>query len=76
VPGGGGVGQVLSVGEGVDPGWVGRHVVARTSSGYAEQIVAAVEEVVEVPDGLGSPDAAAVLHDGVTALSLARVAGI
>ncbi|MEW9529174.1 zinc-binding dehydrogenase [Microbispora sp. NPDC049125] len=76
VPGGGGAGKVLAAGEGVDPAWVGRRVVARTSSGYAERIVAGVDEVVEVPGGLGLPEAAAVLHDGVTALSLARVAEI
>jgi NADPH:quinone reductase len=76
VPGLGGAGQVLSVGEGVDPAWVGRHVVARGSGGYAEQIVASVEEIVAVPDGLGSAEAAAVLHDGVTALGLAREAKI
>jgi NADPH2:quinone reductase len=76
VPGGGGAGVVLSAGEGVDPAWVGRRVIARTSSGYAERIVATVEEIVEVPDGLDFPDAAAVLHDGATALSLARLAGI
>lgn len=71
VPGGGGAGHVLSVGEGVDPVWVGRHVVARGSGGYAEQMVAAVEEIVEVPDGLASAEAAAILHDGATALQLA-----
>ncbi|MFD4368861.1 alcohol dehydrogenase catalytic domain-containing protein [Rhodococcus sp. NPDC058521] len=31
VPGGGGAGEVLSVGAGVDPAWVGRKVVARTT---------------------------------------------
>lgn len=73
VPGGGGAGRVLSVGQGVDPGWVGRRVVARASSGYAERIVADVGEVVEVPEGVGDQDAAAVLHDGVTALDLVDV---
>ncbi|MGW1713645.1 zinc-binding dehydrogenase [Streptomyces sp. NPDC002156] len=76
VPGGGGAGRVLSVGEGVDPDWVGRHVVARATSGYAEQIVAASEVVVEVPEPLGSAEAAALLHDGVTALILTREAKI
>ncbi|MEU4831860.1 zinc-binding dehydrogenase [Streptosporangium sp. NPDC023615] len=76
VPGHGGAGRVLSVGEGVDPGWAGRRVVAGTSTGYAERIVAGVEEVTVVPDALGSAEAAAVLHDGVTALNLARTAGI
>ncbi|MEU7479584.1 zinc-binding dehydrogenase [Lentzea sp. NPDC042327] len=72
VPGGGGAGHVLSAGEGVDPAWVGRHVVARGPAGYAEQVVVPVGDVVAVPDGLGSPDAAALLHDGVTALNLLR----
>ncbi|PZG27754.1 NADPH:quinone reductase, partial [Spongiactinospora gelatinilytica] len=58
------------VGEGVDPGWVGKRVVARGQSGYAERMTASVEEVVEVPDGLAFPQAAAVLHDGATALML------
>lgn len=76
VPGSGGAGQVLSVGEGVDPGWVGRRVLTGASSGYAEQIVAEAADLVEVPDGVSTPQAAAVLHDGVTALLLARMGGI
>ncbi|MEU9606633.1 zinc-binding dehydrogenase [Streptomyces sp. NPDC048057] len=70
VPGGGGAGRVLSVGDGVDPGWVGRHVLARGTGGYAEQMVAEAEEVVEVPEGVASAEAAALLHDGVTAQTL------
>ncbi|MBA8826484.1 NADPH2:quinone reductase [Saccharopolyspora lacisalsi] len=76
VPGGGGAGRVLSVGEGVDPGWIGRHVLARSATGYAEKIAADVAGVVEVPAELGSPEAAALLHDGATALSFARLAEI
>ncbi len=76
VPGRGGAGRVLSVGDGVDPAWVGRHVTARGVAGYAERMVLAAEDVVEVPEGLGSPEAAAVLHDGVTALNLAKRAKI
>lgn len=76
VPGGGGAGHVLSVGEGVDPAWVGRHVVARGWGGYAEQIVFNAADLVAVPDGLGAPEAAAMVNDGVTALSLARRAKI
>ncbi|NKE63993.1 NADPH:quinone reductase, partial [Lentzea sp. PSKA42] len=64
VPGGGGAGQVLSVGEGVDPAWVGRHVVARGSGSYAERIVSSADEIVVVPDGLVSAEAAAMVHDG------------
>ncbi|GII31497.1 zinc-binding dehydrogenase [Planotetraspora mira] len=76
VPGGGGTGKVLSLGEGVDPGWIGRRVATRASTGYAERIAADVDGLVEVPAGLGSNEAAAMLHDGVTALSFARAAGI
>ncbi|MFI6095634.1 zinc-binding dehydrogenase [Lentzea sp. NPDC051213] len=76
VPGGGGAGQVLSVGEGVDPAWLGRHVAGRGSGGYAERMVLPAAEIVAVPDGLGSAEATAVVHDGVTAVSLARQAKI
>lgn len=76
VPGGGGAGHVLSVGEGVDPAWLGRHVIARGSGGYAEQAVFEAGDLVPVPDGLGSADAAAMVHDGATAVSLARNAKI
>ena len=38
VPGGGVAGEVVSVGEGVDYGWIGQRVIARTDvGGYAEQ---------------------------------------
>ncbi|MGW4214628.1 zinc-binding dehydrogenase [Lentzea sp. NPDC004789] len=71
VPGGGGAGRVLSVGDGVDPAWLGRHVIGRGPEGYAEQVVFSAEEIVAVPDGLGSAEAAAMLHDGATAVNLA-----
>ncbi|MED7929461.1 zinc-binding dehydrogenase [Nonomuraea sp. LP-02] len=71
VPGGGGSGEVLEVGDGVDPAWVGRRVVARTSTGYAERVVAGIEEIVAIPDGLAYEPAAALVHDGVTALGMA-----
>ncbi|MCK2213458.1 zinc-binding dehydrogenase [Actinomadura sp. ATCC 31491] len=73
VPGGGGAGEVVEVGEGVDPAWVGRRVVVRTSSGYAERVVAGVEEVTPIPDGLGYETAAALLHDGATAIMMDRL---
>jgi len=78
VPGFGVAGQVISVGEGVDPGWVGRHVVTNTheGGGYAEQAVAPAEGLIPVPDGLGLREAAALLHDGTTALGLAEGARI
>ncbi|MDQ8705255.1 zinc-binding dehydrogenase [Streptomyces sp. LHD-70] len=76
VPGGGGAGTVLSVGEGVDPGLVGRQFVARASGAYAERFVASADDLVEVPDGVAATDAAALVHDGVTALPLARTGKI
>lgn len=55
-------GTVSAVGAGVDPAWVGRRVWAftGTSGGYAEQAVARVDDVVELPDGLSSVDAVTV----------------
>lgn len=79
VPGAGVAGEVSAVGEGVDPDWVGRRVVADTAGsggGYLERAVAAVTGLIEVPEGLGMADAAALLHDGRTALGLIEQAGI
>ena len=73
VPGGGGAGTVVEIGDGVDPTWIGRQVVVRTSVGYAERVLADVEEIMPVPDGLAIQTAAALVHDGVTALSLDRL---
>lgn len=71
VPGFGGAGTVDSVGSGVNPSWVGRRVVVHGAA-YAELVAAELGDVVPVPDGLGLPEAAALLSDGVTALRLAR----
>lgn len=68
VPGGGVSGTVIAVGEDVDAGWLGKAVVARVSGGYAEKALAAAEDLVEIPTGLGHETAAALIHDGVTAL--------
>lgn len=78
VPGFGVGGQVLSVGQGVDPAWVGQRVVAHTerSGGYAEQAVVSAEALIPVPDGLGLREATALMHDGPTALALADAARI
>ncbi|MFF3687791.1 zinc-binding dehydrogenase [Streptomyces sp. NPDC002187] len=78
VPGGGVAGQVNAVGEGVDPGWVGRRVVTALgfTGGYAEQAVARVAKLVPVPDGLGLRDAVALVHDGVTATALLESTGL
>jgi len=75
VPGGGVAGVVSSVGDGVDPDWIGRRVVAHTGErgghgGYAERTVVTADAIVVVPDGLDLQTATAVLHDGATALGL------
>ncbi len=72
VPGRGVAGEVSSVGAGVDPDWVGRRVVADTAEGggYLERAVVAAEGLIAVPEGLGTAEAAALLHDGRTAVSL------
>lgn len=72
IPGGAVAGEVIAVGAGVDDGWVGRRVAARTGGdgGYAERVAVPVESLVPVPDGLDLTDAAALQHDGPTALAL------
>ncbi|MER7110745.1 zinc-binding dehydrogenase [Streptomyces sp. NPDC000229] len=73
VPGGGIAGTVRAVGAGVDGSqWLGRRVIASLglTGGYAERAVADLESVVPVPDGPAFTDAAALLHDGVTATAL------
>jgi NADPH2:quinone reductase len=76
VPGGAVAGHVTADGSEVDPGLSGRAVVAPVRSrghaegGYAEQVVVAADVPVDVPDGLPLTAAAALLHDGPTALAL------
>jgi NADPH2:quinone reductase len=72
VPGNGVAGRVGEVGDGVDPAWIGRDVVAHTGErgGYAERVVVAAQRLSAVPPGLALRDAAALLHDGPTALAL------
>ncbi|MFB0615199.1 zinc-dependent alcohol dehydrogenase family protein [Streptomyces sp. AGS-58] len=62
-------GRVTAVGEGVDASWIGRKVWAFTglSGGYAEQAVAAVEDVLALPDGLTGADAVTLGGSGVVA---------
>jgi NADPH:quinone reductase len=75
VPGNGVAGTVISVGSPTDSDWLGRRVVGHTggnggSGGYAQRVVVSVEDLVAVPEGVGLPEAAALLHDGATALGL------
>ncbi len=62
-------GRVAAVGEGVDASWVGQRVWAFTglSGGYAEQAVAAVEDVLALPDDLTGADAVTLGGSGVVA---------
>jgi len=81
VPGNGVAGVVTAIGDGVDPRWSGREVVAHTGEhggggGYAEQALVGADALVAVPAELGLPEAAALLHDGATALGLAESTGI
>ena len=78
VPGNGVAGQVISVGDGVHDSWVGRSVIAHTGGpggggGYAERAIAHLADTVPVPDGLDPLAAAAVVHDGPTALRVVKV---
>jgi NADPH2:quinone reductase len=72
VPGAGVAGTVAAVGDGVDAAWVGRRVVADTPDhgGYAEQAVIKADSLIAVPEGVGLDEAAALMHDGRTALKL------
>ncbi|MDE3724275.1 zinc-binding dehydrogenase [Nocardiopsis sp. N85] len=85
VPGTGVVGTVSRVGEGVDPSWVGTRVVTDTGErtadgsalpvgGYAERAVVPESDLIRVPEGVDPHHALALLHDGPTALALARTA--
>ena len=78
VPGAGVAGRVAAVGDDVDASWMGRPVVADTGGqgGYAERAAVPAEALVPIPDGLGLEEAAALQHDGRTALKLLEVAGI
>jgi NADPH2:quinone reductase len=78
IPGNGVGGVISSVGDGVDPGLLGRQVVSSTggSGGYAERVAVDATGVLPVPEGLALDDAVALLADGRTATMLVRTAGI
>jgi NADPH2:quinone reductase len=70
-PGGAVSGVVRAAGPGVDSALIGRAVVAHLpNGGYAEQVVAVADGISQVPDELDLQTAAALLHDGPTALAL------
>jgi NADPH:quinone reductase len=77
VPGNGVAGRVLAVGAEVTPSWCGRRVVAHTGSrgGYADRALVDVDQLSAIPEGLALTDAAALLHDAPTALTLFDITG-
>jgi NADPH2:quinone reductase len=82
VPGGGVAGVVVSLGDGADRRWLGSQVVALTAAagpqgGYAERPVVSESGLVAAPGDPGLlRQGLSVLHDGPTALTLARNAAI
>lgn len=81
VPGNGVAGEVISVGDGVDDSWLGRPVIAHTGGaggggGYAERAAVSLDDTVPIPDGLDPLLAAAMIHDGPTALRIVRLADV
>jgi NADPH2:quinone reductase len=78
IPGNGVGGTVGAVGEGVETALVGTRVITNTggSGGYAERVAVDAAGVIPVPDGVGLPEAVALLADGRTAMSLMRAAEV
>jgi NADPH2:quinone reductase len=71
-------GTVAAVGPGVDQAWAGRRVVTRTGEhgGYVQRALVPADGLIEVPDAVELTTAAALLHDGVTALGLMDVVAV
>ncbi|MFF5828532.1 zinc-binding dehydrogenase [Streptomyces bacillaris] len=73
VPGREVAGTVESVGEGTDPGWLGKRVVAHIGmapGGYAELTVTEADKLHEVPAALGAAEAVAMIGTGRTTLGI------
>ncbi len=76
VPGREVAGVVDLLGDGADPRWLGRRVVAHLGmvpGGYAEQAVTAQGTLFDVPDQVAFPDAVAAVGTGRTALGVAEL---
>lgn len=76
VPGREVAGVADRLGDGVDPAWLGRRVVAHLGmvpGGYADQAVVASGLLLEVPDGVSSADAVAAVGTGRTALGVVEL---
>lgn len=73
VPGREVAGTVESVGEGTDPGWLGRRVVAHLGmapGGYAELAVTDADRLHEIPEKLDAAAAVAMIGTGRTTLGI------
>ncbi|GAB7039172.1 MULTISPECIES: zinc-binding dehydrogenase [Catenuloplanes] len=78
IPGNGVAGTIVAAGSSDDRHLVGKRVVTGTggSGGYAERVAVDAGQVIEVPDGVATDDAAALLADGRTALMIMEAAGV
>ncbi|WKX71073.1 zinc-binding dehydrogenase [Streptomyces sp. XD-27] len=79
IPGREVAGTVDALGEGVEPRWLGRRVVAHLGmvpGGYAEKAVVAVEKLHELPDEVGEDQAIAMIGTGRTTMGLLRLADL
>ncbi|WP_189061634.1 zinc-binding dehydrogenase [Longimycelium tulufanense] len=76
IPGNGVGGVVVATGSGVAPALRGTRVVSSTggSGGYAERVAVDAAGVIEIPEGVGTDTAVALLADGRTAMALIRAA--
>ncbi|WP_406331077.1 zinc-binding dehydrogenase [Streptomyces sp. NBC_00203] len=76
VPGGGVSGVVSALGPDVPAEWLGRRVTSFVAGSYVERAVAPVSALSVVPDSLDLLQAAALVHDGVTAISLLELTAV
>ncbi|MCX0245165.1 zinc-binding dehydrogenase [Streptomyces drozdowiczii] len=73
IPGREVAGTVDALGEGTDPAWLGRDVVAHLGNvpgGYAELAVTDADRLHPVPEGLGHAEAVAMIGTGRTTLGI------
>ncbi|MEU8529754.1 MULTISPECIES: zinc-binding dehydrogenase [Streptomyces] len=73
IPGREVAGTVDALGEGTDPSWLGKHVVAHLGTvpgGYAEAAVTDAARLHEIPDGLDAAEAVAMIGTGRTTLGI------
>ncbi|SKB09461.1 alcohol dehydrogenase catalytic domain-containing protein [Aeromicrobium choanae] len=77
VPGREVAGVVDAIGPGVDPGWLGRRVVAHLGfggGGYAEQAVVDAGRAHPIPEGMDAATAVAAIGTGRTATAILELA--